>query len=78
MPRPPYHPGRKPSERRTPHYLREVERRLRSGGVPLAPGTVTVLTIAHDDWCQHWSGGACNCAPIVTANDQAPPDPESN
>jgi hypothetical protein len=30
------------------------------------PGQVIEVNIAHDDWCAHWKGGACNCNPSVT------------
>lgn len=29
------------------------------------PGKVTHIDVYHDDWCAVFSGGACNCTPIV-------------
>ncbi|RYX81045.1 hypothetical protein EON83_25810 [bacterium] len=28
-------------------------------------GTVTTVTVAHDDWCQIFKGGKCNCNPTL-------------
>jgi len=34
---------------------------------PLRRGTVSHVSVAHDDWCSLLAGkGACDCAPIVT------------
>lgn len=32
------------------------------------PGTVTVLTVAHDDDCTRPDGGPCTCRPDITAD----------
>lgn len=33
---------------------------------PLTPGTVNIIDIFHDDWCDLLRGkGRCNCNPIV-------------
>ncbi|HTP01515.1 MAG TPA: hypothetical protein VMJ64_09085 [Anaerolineales bacterium] len=31
-----------------------------------APGTVTVMNIAHDDYCNIHKHGLCNCRPNIT------------
>ncbi len=33
------------------------------------PGTVTVLTVAHEPPCQRAHGGPCTCQPDLTATD---------
>ena len=33
----------------------------------LEPGTVSVLMVAHDDWCAHFKGRDCTCEPAVEA-----------
>jgi aldose 1-epimerase len=36
-----------------------------------APGTVTPVYVQHDDWCDLWWGGRCNCEPEVTTEPPA-------
>jgi hypothetical protein len=55
----------------TPHppttehnYLHKQARLLQM--VPLGKGTVTVASVAHDDWCDAINGrGYCNCDPDI-------------
>lgn len=52
-----------------PTYIDEVIRLALSGG--LKPGTVSAVTIAHDDWCDLINGrGGCNCDPDLEVKKQ--------
>ena len=51
------------------NYLDEVLRK----GLQAEKGKVSHLTIAHDDWCDIYNGGSCNCNPDV---DFGKPSPE--
>jgi|SRR5579862_3341933 len=31
----------------------------------LTPGSVTIMHVHHEDWCQHFKGGECDCRPDV-------------
>jgi hypothetical protein len=35
-------------------------------GAPLERGRVYHMVMHHDDWCSIYSGGGCNCDPIIT------------
>jgi hypothetical protein len=39
--------------------LEEIEKN------PPAKGTVGFVTVAHDDNCGYWQGGACDCSPEI-------------
>ena len=46
---------------REPHYLKRV---LEFGRTGAKPGTVTHITVLHDEWCaQLQDTGLCNCEP---------------
>ena len=32
---------------------------------PIEPGSMYHMTVFHDEWCNHFSGGQCNCKPVV-------------
>ncbi|RYX81057.1 hypothetical protein EON83_25870 [bacterium] len=38
----------------------------------LKEGTVTTVAVAHDDWCQIFKGGKCNCNPTLTTTATRP------
>lgn len=44
-------------------YVQAIERARASGMLALAPGTVAVLEVRHDDDCPKLRGGLCRCAP---------------
>jgi len=53
-------PSSLPSAGKVPNYLTKLARAL-----PSTPGLVRVI-VEHDSWCAVFSGGVCNCDPIVT------------
>lgn len=54
-----------------PSYLLEVLEIAKTA----TPGTVQYVNVAHDDGCEIFAGGACNCNPVV---ELAGPPPERN
>jgi hypothetical protein len=54
------------SEPDRPHYLRPLSELIRETREQLKGGTVHQATVAHDTWCQVWSGRPCNCNPEIT------------
>ena len=40
------------------NYLREL---LKDPHELLKPGSVTMVTVRHDDWCAFFRGGYCDC-----------------
>lgn len=57
----------------TPHhnYLVKIDRMRRDGMFP--PGTVGEIDIRHDDWCDVYTGGYCNCDPGVSLRNPKKP-----
>jgi hypothetical protein len=53
----------KPKRRRQPNYMRKLLYLYRVGALPA--DALHHVTIAHDSWCRHFEGGACNCNPDV-------------
>jgi hypothetical protein len=47
--------------------------KLRTLVQTLEPVGVHYVNVYHDEWCQVFLGGACNCFPTVTASDSPPP-----
>jgi len=45
------------------NYLRKVLAMQRAGLFPAAG--VASVRISHDDWCGIFTGGACNCEPLI-------------
>lgn len=52
------------------NYVGQVLELYGRGEAPA--GELTHVDIYHDDWCNIWAGGACNCTPIVRARPPAP------
>ena len=48
-------------KRRRGDYLAELVALAHSGRLPIVPGTVAVLDVAHDPDCQRPDGGPCTC-----------------
>ena len=44
-----------------PNYLRTIVKY--SGNI--RPGEAYITNVRHDDWCDFWSGGVCNCNPDI-------------
>jgi len=42
-----------------PNYLAKLL------AMDFAAGTVTIVTVRHDDWCTFWAGGSCDCDPVI-------------
>jgi hypothetical protein len=40
-------------------FMEEIKRN------PLRTGSISRISIAHDDWCKFLIGGVCNCNPDV-------------
>jgi len=38
----------------------------------LGPGAVLRVSVAHDDWCAKWTGGRCDCDPVVSVRSVTP------
>ena len=62
-----------PGDNTTPpsehNYLRKLLR-MREQGLFPASGVASVR-ISHDDWCDIFTGGACNCEPLIKAEPKA-------
>ena len=56
----------------TPNYAKPVADAL--ARTPLRSGSVNVLQVMHDDWCEHWRGGRCDCAPEVRVVEVSSPE----
>ncbi len=48
-----------------PRYLGPLLEKYESGEYPLVKGALTHVEIQHDDWCQIFNGGQCNCNPEI-------------
>jgi hypothetical protein len=44
-------------------YIGRVFEMLQTGELPMQPGTVTMLNVQHDVWCDKLKDGECNCSP---------------
>ena len=53
------------TKRKRHNYREVIERQIRRGDLRVRPGTVTILDVYHDPECACWTGGACDCAPVV-------------
>lgn len=54
---------------RYPHgnYQKKILELTSQGKIDQTPGTVTLIDVKHDTWCNFFKGGSCNCQPeIVT------------
>jgi hypothetical protein len=47
------------------HYVAKMAALVQRERLDLVPG-VHHVSIAHDEWCAIFHGGACNCDPTVT------------
>lgn len=52
---------------RTGNWLKRVEALHGAGAI--RPGSATYASIAHDEWCDVWHNGFCNCDPEITLTD---------
>lgn len=50
---------------RIPNYLRKLLADMRADPEKYKPGKVITTTVYHDDYCDYWTGGACNCSPDI-------------
>lgn len=48
------------------NYLKKLAKLQREGKVPAEKGKAYDARVAHDDWCQSYNGGYCNCDPDIT------------
>lgn len=46
------------------NYLKKLNKLLATKEVPT--DTITLVNVAHDDWCGKLKGGECNCNPDIT------------
>lgn len=56
-------------------YVRKQLQAIADGTLPLAPGTITVVSVLHDDWCPKLAGGDCRCDPDLVVERLIRPDP---
>jgi hypothetical protein len=54
------------------NYYQKVIELFEQGKVP--PGCIREVDVWHDEWCDIYRGGYCNCEPEVTVR----PPPEQN
>ncbi len=47
-------------------YITKQMQALSTNPALAAPGTITIGTVLHDDWCPKLSGGLCRCDPDLT------------
>jgi hypothetical protein len=56
---------------KTPNYKMAIYQAIKEGLINPAPGTVTHIHVYHDDYCEIFKGGVCNCDPdIITENQE--------
>lgn len=48
------------------NYLKKLQRLQLEGKVPIEPGKSYDTKVAHDDWCNVYRGGECNCDPEIS------------
>ena len=48
-----------------PKYIKEMLRQIATGEMDYHRGQVNHIPIYHDDWCEIFNGGECNCNPDV-------------
>lgn len=47
------------------NYIKKLLALASEGKLDLAPGTLSHLHVLHDDDCAVWSGGFCDCDPVL-------------
>jgi hypothetical protein len=55
--------NRRPTK--THNHEKVVVNALDKGTLKPEPGKVTLLQVLHDDWCNIFTGGKCNCNPEI-------------
>ncbi len=45
------------------NYVSKVKELVPGLREMLSPGSLTLVTVLHDDWCGHFRGLPCNCDP---------------
>ena len=58
-----------------PKYVPLFFEKIETGELVAEPGKVSHFMVAHDDWCDFFSGKSCNCNPEImpwTSPDQEP------
>ena len=63
------------SKRKRHNYQRVIEDRKARGELRTKRGTVSHVDVWHDDTCSVWTGGACDCEPIVRQRETIPARP---
>ncbi len=48
------------------NYLKKLQRLQLEGKVPIELGKSYDTKISHDNWCQVYNGGECNCDPDIS------------
>ncbi len=49
-------------------YLRRLLDMWDKGQLAVKPGTVTRVSVFHDDWCSFWQTGRCDCNPEIAVH----------
>jgi hypothetical protein len=47
------------------NYAKKLLAAQHAGQLQMSPGTVSDVQIGHDDWCEIFRGGMCNCNPTL-------------
>jgi hypothetical protein len=48
------------------NYVKKLMKMKQAGTIPAESGSCLDVTCSHDDWCQIYKGGYCNCDPDIT------------
>lgn len=51
------------------NYMKELMKMRASGRLN---SLATDVTVSHDDWCMVFSGGRCNCEPVIVEGKPKP------
>jgi hypothetical protein len=54
-----------------PNYVRKLHYLYRIGALPRDVG-LHQISVAHDGWCQHFQGRACDCDPDISLQWSSP------
>jgi hypothetical protein len=47
------------------NHVKKLKRFIASGRILVMAGTVSLVDVAHDDWCRIFKGKRCNCDPEI-------------
>jgi hypothetical protein len=47
------------------NHVKKMRKMVAEGKLKPPPGEVSIANIFHDDWCNIFKGGYCNCDPAI-------------